>query len=360
MSTSTTLTLTGLEVAFGARTLVTGLDLVLSAGDVTALVGANGSGKSSLMRTVVGELPVEAGSVRLAPADATIGWLPQTLPEPGGVAARLRPAAYRRRRGRPRPRGRRRRRWRPGLPGADEEYAAALERWLALGAADLDDRLPQVAGQLGLDVDPDRPLGLAVRRPGGARRARLGAAQQVRRAAARRADQQPRRARAGADGGLRHRPRRAGAGRQPRPRLPRPGRHPGRRARPRPAAGRPLHRRLVGLRRRPGPRAPAGARGVRGVRRRARPARRAGPAARGLGGEGAPQRGERATSPTSTSARSSRPAPTGRPARRRAIRKCRRPARGGGRSRARSGSCATRSRPGRRPPRSCGPSTGSR
>ena len=80
---STTLTLTGLEVAFGARTLVTGLDLVLSPGDVTALVGANGSGKSSLMRTVVGELAVEGGSVRLAPSDATIGWLPQTLPEPG-------------------------------------------------------------------------------------------------------------------------------------------------------------------------------------------------------------------------------------------------------------------------------------
>ena len=100
---STTLTLTGLDVAFGARTLVSGLDLVLSAGDVTALVGPNGSGKSSLMRTLVGELPVEAGSVRLAPADATIGWLPQTLPEPGGVAARLRPAAYRRGRGRPGP-----------------------------------------------------------------------------------------------------------------------------------------------------------------------------------------------------------------------------------------------------------------
>ena len=51
-------------------------------GDVTALVGPNGSGKSSLMRTIVGELPVEAGSVRLSPADATIGWLPQTPPDP--------------------------------------------------------------------------------------------------------------------------------------------------------------------------------------------------------------------------------------------------------------------------------------
>ena len=72
----TTLTLTDLDVAYGARTLVRGLQLVLAPGDVVALVGPNGSGKSSLMRTVVGELPVEHGSIRLAPADATIGWLP--------------------------------------------------------------------------------------------------------------------------------------------------------------------------------------------------------------------------------------------------------------------------------------------
>ena len=158
MSTSTTLTLTGLDVAFGARTLVSGLDLVLSPGDVTALVGPNGSGKSSLMRTLVGELPVEAGTIRLSPGDATIGWLPQSLPEPEeslldyarrrtGVAAADRAlhdasealAA--------------------GTAGADEEYAAVLDHWLALGAADLEDRLPQVAGQLGLDVDATRPLG---------------------------------------------------------------------------------------------------------------------------------------------------------------------------------------------------------
>ena len=79
---STTLTLSRLAVAFGARTLVTGLDLTVSDGDVVALVGPNGSGKSSLMRTVVGELPVESGTVRLAPGHATIGWLPQVTPDP--------------------------------------------------------------------------------------------------------------------------------------------------------------------------------------------------------------------------------------------------------------------------------------
>jgi ATPase subunit of ABC transporter with duplicated ATPase domains len=153
-----TVTLTDLSVVYGARTLVTGLGLVLSPGDVTALVGPNGSGKSSLMRTVVGELPVESGSIRLAPADATMGWLPQVTPDPDesllgytrrrtGVAAAddaLHEAAED---------------LAAERPGAADRYAVALERWLALGAADLEDRLPQVAAQAGLGVVPDRPLG---------------------------------------------------------------------------------------------------------------------------------------------------------------------------------------------------------
>jgi ATPase subunit of ABC transporter with duplicated ATPase domains len=155
---STTLTLTGLDVAYGARTLVRGLDLVLADGDVTALVGPNGSGKSSLMRTVVGELPVEAGTIRLAPSDATIGWLPQTTPDPQESLL-----AFARRRTGVAAADRALEEASDALaveaPDADQRYAAALDRWLALGAADLDDRLPQVAGQLGLDVDPDRPLG---------------------------------------------------------------------------------------------------------------------------------------------------------------------------------------------------------
>jgi ATPase subunit of ABC transporter with duplicated ATPase domains len=110
------------------------------------------------MRTIVGDLPVTSGSIRLAPADATVGWLPQTPPDPHeslldfarrrtGVAGADRVlhdasealAAE--------------------LPGSDAGYSAALERWLALGGADLDTRLPQVAGQLGLDADVERPLG---------------------------------------------------------------------------------------------------------------------------------------------------------------------------------------------------------
>ena len=71
-----------------------GLDLVLAAGDVTALVGANGSGKSSLMRT---RRRRAAGRVRLGPAgpggrddrlaaaDAAGARASRCSPTPGGV-----------------------------------------------------------------------------------------------------------------------------------------------------------------------------------------------------------------------------------------------------------------------------------
>jgi ATPase subunit of ABC transporter with duplicated ATPase domains len=45
------------------------------------------------------------------------------------------------------------------MPLSEDRYAAALDRWLALGAADLEERLPEVAARVGLDVDPGRALG---------------------------------------------------------------------------------------------------------------------------------------------------------------------------------------------------------
>ncbi len=157
-TTPTTLTITDLDVTFGARTLFSGLDLTLADGDVTAVVGPNGSGKSTLMRTVVGDLPIESGTVRLAPADATVAWLPQVPPDPSESLL-----AYARRRTGVDPADRELESAAAALggdgPGADDRYAAALEHWLSLGAADLEERLPEVAARVGLHVDPDRPLG---------------------------------------------------------------------------------------------------------------------------------------------------------------------------------------------------------
>jgi ATPase subunit of ABC transporter with duplicated ATPase domains len=45
-----------------------------------------------------------------------------------------------------------------GRSGAEDAYATALERWLNLGSADLPERAGQVAAELGLAVDLDRPM----------------------------------------------------------------------------------------------------------------------------------------------------------------------------------------------------------
>ena len=180
----------------------------------------------------------EQGDGRAQPADRH-----RRLPAAGAGAA---PGRDRARVPRPAHRRRRRpaatwtrppRRWSTSEPGADDAYAAALERWLALGGADLDERAEQVAADLGLRVEPGPADDRAVRRPGRPGRPRLAAAVPLRRLPARRADQRPRPGRPGPAGGVRR------AACAPAPSWSAttasscPHRHRGRRARPRPAAG---------------------------------------------------------------------------------------------------------------------------
>lgn len=56
----------GLGLRVGGRTLVQGLDLRLQRGQVWALLGPNGSGKTSLLHALAGLVPPQAGSVALA------------------------------------------------------------------------------------------------------------------------------------------------------------------------------------------------------------------------------------------------------------------------------------------------------
>ncbi|WP_413802242.1 ABC-F family ATP-binding cassette domain-containing protein [Streptomyces iranensis] len=153
-----TLVAKDLAAAHGDRTLFSGLDLVVAPGEVIGLVGVNGAGKSTLLRLLAGLTDPEQGAVRLSPPHATVGHLPQE-PErrPGetvrgflarrtGVAAaqaELDAATQA---------------LVDAAPGADDAYATALERWLSLGAADLDERADEVAASLGFDVSLDRPM----------------------------------------------------------------------------------------------------------------------------------------------------------------------------------------------------------
>ncbi len=59
------LSVRGLHVAYGAVEAVRGIDLEVRAGEIVALLGANGAGKSSTLNGIVGLAPATAGAVRL-------------------------------------------------------------------------------------------------------------------------------------------------------------------------------------------------------------------------------------------------------------------------------------------------------
>ncbi|WP_438484622.1 ABC-F family ATP-binding cassette domain-containing protein [Streptomyces sp. S186] len=155
---SATLVAKDLAAGHGERVLFSGLDLVVAPGDVIGLVGANGAGKSTLLRLLAGLTRPEHGALALSPPTATVGHLPQEPDRRPGESVR---AFLARRTGvaeAQRALDTTTEALAEGRPGADDAYATALERWLALGAADLDERAEETAAQLGLAVGLDQPM----------------------------------------------------------------------------------------------------------------------------------------------------------------------------------------------------------
>lgn len=178
-----TLTARSLTLEVGSRVLAEDVDLFLGEGDRIGVLGPNGCGKTTLLRVLAGHIRQAAGEVVLAPAQATIGYLPQLRlsdQEPSmtvlelladrtgvaaaearmaGAAAGMAEAA------------------RAGAAGADaaapgaggrtaaaedaaeDAYAGALDEWLRLGGGDLSDRASRVLADLGLTVSLDRVAG---------------------------------------------------------------------------------------------------------------------------------------------------------------------------------------------------------
>jgi ATPase subunit of ABC transporter with duplicated ATPase domains len=167
------LTARGIQIAYGAQTVLDGVDLSIGPGDRIGIVAPNGVGKSTLLKILAGELEPDAGTVARSPATTTVVRLAQE-PEiqPGetladhlarrtGVAAAqaaldASTQALTR-----------------GDPGADDAYADALERWLALGSADLPERAAAVTAELGL---PDGLLDQGAAQLSGGQQARLALA----------------------------------------------------------------------------------------------------------------------------------------------------------------------------------------
>ncbi|MCT1522265.1 ABC-F family ATP-binding cassette domain-containing protein [Dietzia maris] len=149
----------GFGATRGARTLFDGLDLVVAPGDVWGLTGPNGAGKSTLLHALAGDPVAEmTGQLTLSPPDATVGLLRQEVERDDdevvrdflhrvtGVAdalERMNALAEQM----------------ADSDSAAGAYGDALERWLALGGGDLDERIPVIAARLGLDdTVPDLPM----------------------------------------------------------------------------------------------------------------------------------------------------------------------------------------------------------
>ncbi len=140
-----------LTVVRGPLVVLDDVDLTLAPGHRVGLVGPNGVGKSTLLGALGGLVDLDRGSVDVVPRTANVGLLPQ---EPERSATETVRAFLARR---------------SGVGGAqveldaataalasaesgsDDRYSDALERWLALGAADFDARVGEVWNELGLD-----------------------------------------------------------------------------------------------------------------------------------------------------------------------------------------------------------------
>lgn len=81
----------------GARPVLRGIDLTVRRGEVVALLGANGSGKSTAVRSVIGQVPLAGGDISLFGTPlkrfrqwARIGYVPQRTTAASGVPATIR------------------------------------------------------------------------------------------------------------------------------------------------------------------------------------------------------------------------------------------------------------------------------
>jgi len=85
--------LTGARLAFGDRVLWDHLDLTVRAGEFVAVLGPNGTGKTSLLKVLLGQLPLSAGTVsvagrRVEAGSERIGYVPQHRSVERGLSMR--------------------------------------------------------------------------------------------------------------------------------------------------------------------------------------------------------------------------------------------------------------------------------
>src|ERR1700704_3904599 len=60
-----------LSSAYGQSQVLHGIDLSVAPGEIVALVGRNGMGKSTLMKSLIGVMPLRTGQIAVDGADVT-------------------------------------------------------------------------------------------------------------------------------------------------------------------------------------------------------------------------------------------------------------------------------------------------
>jgi len=148
-----TLVARDLSKSFGPRVVLDRVSLRVGPRTRLGIVAPNGTGKSTLLRLLAGLDQPDAGTITLAPPSATVGYLPQeadrridetvleylarrtgvAVAEAAFVAASHALAT--------------------GGEQSEEDYAVALDRYLALGAADFESRVGEVCADLALPAN---------------------------------------------------------------------------------------------------------------------------------------------------------------------------------------------------------------
>ncbi|MGD6745608.1 metal ABC transporter ATP-binding protein [Streptomyces sp. BH106] len=88
------ISLSKVTAELGGRPVLRGIDLTVHRGEVVALLGANGSGKSTAIRSVIGQVPTTGGGIEIFGTPrrrfkdwARVGYVPQRTTAAGGVPA---------------------------------------------------------------------------------------------------------------------------------------------------------------------------------------------------------------------------------------------------------------------------------
>ena len=76
------LTIAGMNTHYGASHVLQGVDLSLQPGRISAVLGRNGVGKTTMVKTIMGLVALSGGRVQVGGTDIT-GWLPHRVAREG-------------------------------------------------------------------------------------------------------------------------------------------------------------------------------------------------------------------------------------------------------------------------------------